>query len=68
MQITKKEWAKIAAVNLALLLIAYCVAAICTACGSDFFAVQYSNPSLEGIERTLRSWNCFALVQVRFSL
>lgn len=67
MQITRREWAKIAAANLAILLIAYCAAAICTACGSDFFAVQYSNPSLDGIERTLRSWNCFAIVQIGFS-
>ena len=62
--ISKREWTKVLGVNLALLLVVYLIALICTLCGSDFFLLQFNNDGLQSIENTLRTYGIFALVQI----
>lgn len=64
--ISKREWTKVLGANLALLLIMYTVALICTMCGSDFFMLNFHSDDLKRIEDTLRSWNVFPLVEILF--
>lgn len=65
--ISKREWTMVLGVNLALLLTVYAVAVTCTLLGNDFFLLKVSNPYLDNLENTLRSWNIFALVQIAFA-
>ena len=65
--ISKKEWTKVLGVNLALLLIVYTIALICTLCGNDFFLLTTQNESLQRMEDLMRSWNVYPLVQIAFA-
>ena len=65
--ISKKEWTRVLGVNLALLLIVYTIALICTLCGSDFFLLTTQNDSLQRMEDLMRSWNVYPLVQIGFA-
>lgn len=62
--ISKKEWTKVLGVNLALLLIVYAVALVCTLCGSDLFILRFFNERLDAIETFLRGYDLFWLVQI----
>lgn len=65
--ISKREWVKVLGANLALLLLAYCVALVVTLSGSDFFISASTNERLAEIEQMLRSVHLFAIVQILFS-
>lgn len=62
--ISKKEWTKVLGVNLALLLLVYAIALVCTLCGSDLFLLNFHSDDLQRIEDTLRNWNIFPIVQI----
>ena len=66
--ISKKEWVKVLGVNLAILLITYAVALVCTLCRNDAFVLGFKSESLDNIERVLRSgWNAYPLIQAAFA-
>ena len=65
--ISKKEWTRVLGVNLALLILVYSIALVCTLCGSDFFLIKGDNAYLESMENVMRSWNVYALVQIGFA-
>lgn len=65
--ISKKEWTKVLGANLALLLLVYAVALICTLCGSDLFLLNFVNDDLQRVEETLRGWGVYPLVQTLFA-
>lgn len=65
--ISKREWTRVLGVNLALLLLVYAIALICTLCGNGFFLLNFHSEDLQRIEDTLRGWNCFALIQICFA-
>lgn len=62
--ISKREWVKVLGVNLALLLIAYIVALICTLCGNDLFLLRYYNEQLNAIESYLRPLDLIWIVKI----
>lgn len=65
--VSKREWARVLGVNLALLILVYAIALICTLCGSNLFLLNFHSDDLQRIEETLRGWNIYALVQIAFS-
>lgn len=65
--ISKREWVKVLGVNLALLLIVYAVALICTLCGSDMFLLNFHSDDLQRIEETLWSWNIYPLITIAYA-
>lgn len=65
--ISKKEWTKVLGVNLALLLLVYAIALVCTLCGSDLFLLNFHSDDLQRIEETLRGWGVYPLVQAGFA-
>jgi hypothetical protein len=67
MGISKKEWVRVLGVNLALLLLAYCVALVFTLCGNGAFLLNFENAQLESMETTLRSIGIYPLVQMGMS-
>ena len=67
MGITKREWTLVLGANLAILLIAYIIALVCTLSGSDFFLLNVHSEALESLEATLRGWNVYFLVQLAFA-
>lgn len=62
--ISKKEWTKVLVANLALLLLAYCVALVFTLCGNGAFLLNFHSDDLQRIEETLWSWNVYPLVTI----
>lgn len=66
--VSKREWAKVLGANLALLILVYVIALICTLCGSNLFLLNFHSDDLQRIEETLRGWNCFAIIQACFSV
>lgn len=65
--ISKREWAMVLGVNLALLLSVYIIALVCTLSGSDFFLLTTENQNLQNMEDLMRSWNVYPLVQIAFA-
>jgi len=65
--VSKREWAKVLGANLALLIIVYAIALICTLCGSNLFLLNFHSDDLQRIEETLRGWGAFAFVTIGFS-
>ena len=65
--ISKREWVKVLGVNLALLLIVYTVALVCTLCGNDFFAIGLDNPKITEFANKLNDWNIYPLVAITFA-
>jgi len=65
--ISKREWIKVLGANLALLLVVYVVALICTLCGSDLFLLNFHSDDLQRIEETLRGWGIYPVVQAALS-
>lgn len=51
--ISKREWTKVLGINLALLLLVYVIALICTLCGNDLFLLRFYNERLNEIEAFL---------------
>lgn len=64
--ISFKLWRRVLGVNLALVLGIYLIALVCTLSGNRFFMLNFENPALESMEKTLRGWGVFALVQIAF--
>lgn len=65
--ISKKEWTKVLGANLALLLLVYGVALVCTLCGSDLFLLNFQSDDLQRIEETLRGWGVYPVVEIAYS-
>lgn len=65
--ISKREWTLVLGVNLALLLLVYVIALVCTLCGSTLFLLNFESAELQRVEDTLRGWNMFAFVQIGLS-
>lgn len=65
--VSRREWAKVLGANLALLILVYAIALICTLCGSNLFLLNFHSDDLQRIEETLRGWNIFPLVQMGFA-
>lgn len=63
----KREWAKVLGVNLALLILVYAIALICTLCGSNLFLLNFSNPNLDAIETFLREHGAFSFLTIAFT-
>ena len=64
--ISKWEWIKVLGGNLALVLLVYTIAMICTLNGNDYFMLNFHSEGLQRIEDTLRGCGLFALVQFLF--
>ena len=65
--ISKREWTRVLGANLALLLLAYCVALVFTLCGNGAFLLNFENAQLESMETTLRSIGLYPIVHAVFS-
>lgn len=65
--VSKREWAKVLGANLALLILVYAIALICTLCGSDLFLLRFESADLQRIEETLRGWGVYPILGILFS-
>ena len=65
--ISRGEWLKVIGLNLLILLIVYSVATAFTLSGSDAFLLRFKSEPLDNIERTLRNWGLFAMLQYAFA-
>ena len=62
--ISKREWTKVLGINLALLLLVYAIALICTLCGNDLFLLRFSNERLNAIESFLMERDLLWVIQI----
>lgn len=64
--ISKNEWKRVLGANAALIALAYGIACLFTAFGSDEFLLGYENQALGRTEKALREIGCFPIVQICF--
>lgn len=65
--ISKREWVKVLGANLALLLVVYAIALVCTFCGSNLFLLNFYSEGLQRIEDTLRGWGVYPILAILFN-
>lgn len=65
--VSKREWAKVLGANLALLILVYAIALICTLCGNDFFMIKGNNDNIASLANNLNSWGIYPLLTIAFA-